>query len=57
MPYSPKLREDLVSRLYKLKHSSTPKTPITKLVNEAVEDYLSKKEVRPDVEQRKNNGN
>lgn len=45
MPYNPKIREDLVHRLYKLKHSSKPKKPITKLVNEAVEEYLAKKEV------------
>ena len=48
MSYSPKLRRDLVSRLYKLKHSSTPKRPITKLVNEAIEAYLNKKGVKID---------
>ena len=45
MPYSPKVKEDLVKKLYKLKHSSPGKPPMTKMVNEAVEDYLNKKGV------------
>jgi hypothetical protein len=44
MPYSPKVRENLVKKLYQLKHSTPAKTPMTKLVNEAVEDYLKKKQ-------------
>lgn len=51
MPYIPKIREDLVHRLFKLKHSSNPKKPITKLVNEAVEEYLAKKEVTSNANQ------
>ena len=44
MSYSPKIRNDLVSKLYHLKHSLPQKTPMTKLVNEAVEEYLERKE-------------
>ena len=40
MSYCPKIREDLLSKLYKHKHSLEKKKPITKLVNEAVEEYL-----------------
>ncbi|MBZ0184479.1 MAG: hypothetical protein K8F60_18615 [Melioribacteraceae bacterium] len=36
--YSPKLREDLVSALYRLKQ--VKKKPMTKLLNEAVEQYV-----------------
>ena len=43
MPYSPRVRKDLVKKLYQLKHSTTEKPPMTKLVNEAVEDYFIKK--------------
>jgi len=43
MPYSPKLKPDLVKKLYQLKHSSPDKPPMTTMVNEAVEDYLNKK--------------
>jgi len=45
MPYCPKVKEDLIKKLYKLKHSTPGKPPMTKLVNEAVEDYLNKKGV------------
>ena len=45
MPYSPKLKEELIKKLYKLKHSTPDKPPMTKMVNEAVEDYLVKKGV------------
>ena len=44
MSYSPKIRNDLVSKLYHLKHSLPQKTPMTRLVNEAVEEYLERKE-------------
>ena len=44
MPYSPKVREDLVKKLYQLKHSTPSKPPMTRMVNEAVEDYLKKKQ-------------
>jgi len=45
MPYSPKVRGDLVKKLYRLKHATPSKPPMTKMVNEAVEDYLNKKGV------------
>ena len=48
MPYSPKVREELIKMLYKLKHSTRGKPPMTKMVNEAVEDYLNKKGVNID---------
>ena len=44
MSYSPKIKEELVRKLYYLKHSLPQKTPMTKLVNEAVEEYLERKE-------------
>lgn len=45
MLYSPKVREDLVKKLYQLKQATPAKIPMTKIVNEAVEDYLNKKGV------------
>ena len=48
MSYSPKVKENLVKKLYKLKQSSSDKPPLTKMVNEAVEDYLNKKGVNID---------
>ena len=44
MSYSPKIKEDLVRKLYLLKHSLTKKKPMTRLVNEAVKEYLERKE-------------
>lgn len=44
MSYSPKVRFDLVRKLYLLKHSLPDKKPMTILVNEAVEQYLERKE-------------
>ncbi len=44
MSYSPKIKEELVKKLYHLKHSLPQKIPMTKLVNEAVEEYLERKE-------------
>jgi len=43
MAYSPKVKADLVKKLYRLKHSSPDKPPMTKMVNEAVEEYLEKR--------------
>ena len=43
MSYSPKIKPELVRELYLLKHSDERKTPMTKLVNEAVEQYLERK--------------
>jgi hypothetical protein len=42
MSYSPKINPTLVRELYLLKHSNQRKTPMTKLVNEAVEQYLER---------------
>ena len=44
MSYSPKVRNDLVRKLYLLKHSLPDKKPMTTLVNEAIEQYLERKE-------------
>lgn len=44
MSYSPKIRNDLVRKLYLLKHSLPDKKPMTQLVNEAVQQYLERKE-------------
>jgi len=38
--YSPKIKPELVKQLYRLKHSNENKTPMTTMVNEAVELYL-----------------
>lgn len=43
MPYSPKINPELVRQLYLLKHSLQPKIPMTRLVNEAVKQFLNKK--------------
>ena len=43
MSYSPKIKPALVRELYLLKHSNNKKTPMTKLVNEAVQQYLERK--------------
>ena len=43
MSYSPKIKPALVRELYLLKHSNDKKTPMTKLVNEAVQQYLERK--------------
>jgi len=42
MSYSPKINPELVRELYLLKHSNERKTPMTKLVNEAVQQYLER---------------
>ena len=42
MSYSPQIKSDLVRRLYQLKQKE--KRPMTRLVNEAVTEYLEKKE-------------
>ena len=44
MSYSPKIKAELVRKLYLLKHSLPDKKPMTRLVNEAVEQYLERKE-------------
>lgn len=42
MSYSPKIKPALVKELYLLKHSNERKIPMTRLVNEAVEQYLER---------------
>ncbi|MBK7228466.1 MAG: hypothetical protein IPH97_06310 [Ignavibacteriales bacterium] len=42
MSYSPKIKPALVRELYLLKHSNERKIPMTKLVNEAVTQYLER---------------
>lgn len=49
MSYSPKIKPELVRKLYLLKHSNERKTPMTRLVNEAVEQYLER--IRKDGKQ------
>lgn len=44
MSYSPKINPELVRKLYLLKHSSEQKKPMTKLVNEAITEYLERNE-------------
>ena len=45
MSYSPKIKPELVRRLYLLKHKrEKQKIPMTKMVGEAVEEYLDRKE-------------
>lgn len=41
--YSPKIKEDHVRALYQLKQIE--KTPMTRLVREAIEQYLQKKQI------------
>lgn len=43
MSYSPRIREELVRELYIYKHSTDEKIPMTKMVNEAVEQCLERK--------------
>ncbi len=44
--YSPKLKDELVKELYLLKHSSDgKKTPMTKIVNKAVAEYLERNKI------------
>jgi predicted transcriptional regulator len=42
MCYSPQIKGDLIKRLYQLKQKE--KKSMTKMVNEAVTDYLTRKE-------------
>lgn len=46
MSYSPKIKPELVRKLYLLKHSDERKIPMTRLVNEAVEQYLERTKVK-----------
>lgn len=42
--YSPKIKEDQVIRLYRLKHSRQKIRPMTHMVRDAIEEYLKKEE-------------
>jgi predicted transcriptional regulator len=42
MCYSPQIKGDLIKRLYQLKQKE--KRPMTRLVNEAITEYLERKE-------------
>ena len=53
--YSPKISEDLVRELYKMKHSTADRTPMTKLVNEAITEYLER--IQNKYEQKETNEN
>ena len=44
MSYSPKIKVELVRKLYLLKHSLPKKKPMTRIVNEAIKEYLERKE-------------
>jgi predicted DNA-binding protein len=43
MSYSPKIKKELVRKLYLLKHSLPKRKPMTRIVNEAIEEYLERK--------------
>lgn len=43
MSYSPKINPILVRQLYQLKHSSAEKLPMTKMVDQAIKEYLVKR--------------
>jgi predicted DNA-binding protein len=47
--YSPKIRPEQVERLYKLKLSKNSNIPMTKMVREAIEEYLTKNENNQEV--------
>ncbi len=51
MSYSPQIKGDLIRRLYQLKQIE--KRPMTRLVNEAVIEYLEKKEKDNDKEKQR----
>ncbi len=50
MSYSPKIKPELVRRLYQLKHSTVPKKPITRLANEAIEIFLNQLSLKEEKE-------
>jgi predicted transcriptional regulator len=51
MSYSPQIKGDLVRRLYQLKQKE--KRPMTRLVNEAITEYLERMEKENVKEKRK----
>jgi len=44
MSYSPEIKKELVRKLYLLKHSTPERIPMTKMVNEAIKEYLERNE-------------
>ncbi len=50
MSYSPKIKPELVRRLYQLKHSTVPQKPITRLANEAIEIFLNQLSLKEEKE-------
>ena len=55
--YSPKISEHLVRELYKMKHSTAERTPMTKLVNKAVEEFLNNQKDKSDERNIKDDNN
>jgi hypothetical protein len=54
MSYSPKIKPELVRKLYLLKHSDeSSRVPMTRMVNEAVEEYLERKGINESDENSK----
>ena len=53
--YTPALKENLVRKLYQLK--LVEKRPMTKLINEAVEQYLSAKQTNNNMEEQNERSN
>ena len=52
--YSPKIKENLVRELFKLKHSTEKKRPMTQIVNEAVIQYLQRSKEQNERQSQKN---
>jgi hypothetical protein len=52
--YSPKICREQLARLYKLKHSRTKKAPMTQMVREAIEEYLTKNENNQEIKNENN---
>jgi predicted transcriptional regulator len=57
MSYSPKIKPELVRKLYQLKHSDeSSRVPMTRMVNQAVEEYLERRENSEPDENSKSSG-
>jgi len=53
--YSPKIKDELVKELYHLKHSKEgKKTPMTKIVNKAVAEYLERNKINENRDEKSN---
>jgi predicted DNA-binding protein len=44
--YSPRIKENLIRKLHRLKESRRPRKPLTFYVNEAIELYLKEQDKR-----------